>query len=163
MLNRLIIEPYAEDVISEYGNNTWYNLQDLDLSETPNETKRIKVYVPSAGTVYLREIGDDTWQTIPNNSEVLDVTNIMATAGNYALTTNKNSDVVCRLNVVVPGTGSYSDGKITVTGNSENCTPIWWQLYERTDEPAEYYYEDVDGNKMNIIEYVTVSGKKVNA
>ena len=150
MIKRLTIEPYATDVISEYGNNTWYY-----------KGETIKLYVPSEGNVYYRPKGAENWTTISNSSDLVTVPSAVSnTAGNYEFTTNTENAVYANINVVDTGAVSYADGVISASGYSDNLTPVWYQLYAITNEDADCYYEvetpekTDTGKKLEIIESV---------
>ena len=167
MIKRLKVEPYAENVITEFGNNTWF-LKNSDIwlyipeTSTPMSQRRLMFRVKGASSWSSTEIVIDGTKHM-----MLAPSEISSAAANYELTTgvvtglvgdqeiialDDTGDIYCCINVVDVGTGSYADGVISVSGYSENCVPVWYQKYYRFDTTDEYYYKDINGKKMFIVE-----------
>lgn len=111
---------YCEDVIFEYGNDTYLKAGDP-----------AKFYIPDKSTIYISKNNEEyqsyslssySSETI-NGVTVYDLTTLLSTVGNYKLTTNTENTTVCNINVYNPGTVTIEENSATLSGY-ENIKPI---------------------------------------
>lgn len=114
---------YSENVISEYGDKTYFNVGD-----------DIFVYVASGDTLIIENAGITTnvaLSTLPSktvgDTTMYNVKSILDHVGSYNLYVE--GDTV-KANLIVINTGNVvlSDKQVTISGYSDNITPSWYNV-----------------------------------
>lgn len=148
--------PYATDVISEFGNNTWYRRGDT-----------INIYVnANVNEIYVAKAVDTSleWTAISSDvaqGEVVDITDYITSTGKWYVTTDKSSDLYAELIVAYPGVWNTQSGetsnsvKVVCTTSPSECTAVGYQVYYGDPANSSYHYVEVEGElKPNCGDFV---------
>ena len=138
---KLELREFAEDVITEYGCDTWYPLYSSGTSRA-----RIRVWLaPEAGNVlYYRKKDTTDWLMIDGLTKnvLSDITAYLDSTGTWQLTTNAANAIngrdpteeelaaqtpVCTVIVADTGTAAVEDGDVILSGY-EACRPSWYMI-----------------------------------
>ena len=119
-----VIDPvrYAEDVIPDMGDRTYYYAND-----------EIFVYIPgNQTTLYYKKKDDENFSTVAisslatdvvNDTTVYDVTDIISDFDTYELTTNPDNLIYCLVTRIDVGTVTVNGENVQISGYSENIRP----------------------------------------
>ena len=138
----LKLEPYAEDVIFEYGNNTWYKIGSA-----------IKVYVTNgAKTLYYKKSTDKTYKSLPISTKNVNLTSYLKSAGTWYVTTDVMTDLPAKVIVVDLGKAKIDKkcSVVTLSGYSNNVKPLTWHTFIRNTAISEYEPKDRDNRVITI-------------
>lgn len=164
---------FSEDIIFEYGNNTYVNV---------SETSEMWFYIPSNPEfVYYKKNNAETFSSlelsnvpmkIVNDVIVYDLSDCFSGVGDYVLTTNESNKKTCFIKIINTGTITIQNNQLTLSG-FENCIPKHYQMVQLNSGPRDstagnppegYYcswldYYEIDGDYPQIIQDIPQSGK----
>lgn len=120
----LAVDPYPEDVIPEYGANTWY---------IKDSTFNIKVWLPNSPTnVYIKSPNGDwsTKQCTLDSNKVMNITQFLDDYGTYEITTDSNYEnaLTCKIQVIHYGVYTVS-GNVFDLHSYRGCRPSWFEVF----------------------------------
>ena len=143
------LDDYATDVITEYGNNTWFLLHNDDNSGR----QPINLYIPSAKdnmTLYYgKKInGTISWQStvlLASNNDVdnakegkYNIAEKLNECGIWYVTTNTGNATYAIINIIDFGEAFYNNDNHTVTvRNFQNLVPVGWKKFKCTNSNAD--------------------------
>lgn len=148
------VEPvrYAEDVIPEMGDKTYYY-----------ESDKIYVYVPNGSVLYYKAESDTDYSSVNvsslptktvNSAIMYDVSALLSNCDKYELTTDLSNHTKCNIMRVSTGSIQINDNQITVSGYSNWLTPVWYQvcsLSPMESEPSTSGYPAPTGYVASIV------------
>lgn len=151
------IDPYATDVIGEYGNNTWYlSGGDVNMYVAPNADGERPEHI------YYRLVGSTEWSVAETAGDITNLKNQLMT-GEWELTTDMNNAVYARIKVVNLGQPTLAvnpsnPNELIVTASGTAETPAWWKIFVVSDKKDQYDVHDDDGYAL---EYVSVANNPI--
>ncbi len=130
IIDRFSVLPYATDLITQFGNNTWFHLNKSDTSISPKGSTTIKLYNPTgATTIYYKKDSDSNWKDFVISSENVDeigninVSGIITSSGKWQFTTNTNNTEYCNIFVFDCNYPDINIAEKTITFNSDDICP----------------------------------------
>ena len=114
---------FAEDIIYEYGNNTY-----VDVSETAEmwfyiaDANATKVYVKKDNGAFSETTISGLPNKMVNGATVRNLASLFSGVGEYVVTTNTSNAKKCYIKIIDVGTYSISNGVLTLSEYS-GCTP----------------------------------------
>ena len=151
-------DAYATDVIFEYGNNTWYRINKGMRYEYVSTD--LNVYVPGGQTtLYYKKASESSYRSATvslNQDNVANIKSLLNETGTWMVSTNSNPTVPAVVTLVDVGTATISGDTITLSGYSNNLTPVCWRVYKKVSGLfSDYQPIDRNGQVITLDENVS--------
>lgn len=142
---------YASDIITEYGNNTWFKKGEKIWCYISNNIQIIYIkrenetdYQPvNIGSLDMRDV------TVDDVTNVMyDISPYLDTVGKYHVTTDVESNVTCDLLIIDCGQFEFDSTRMVVHVSDYSVTPNWCYINVEDGEA----WREIRQNGPNVLE-----------
>ena len=133
---------YSENIISEYGDRTYFNVgEDIFIYVKNGDSINI-----IDGSTVISDINlNDLPKKVVNGTILYNVKSILSHTGSYQLYSSGDT-IYANLEVVDTGNAVLSGNTVTISNYSDNIKPSWWSVIMLVKEETDFpYYPAPEG------------------